>query len=93
MRVLLPPIGLAVGVVAGAIAGAGKGSNSIDDAGSAIAVGAIVGTTAGMLIPVALDGFALSYEKVEVEDEPKATAKAPPAFTIVPTINGFAGTF
>lgn len=92
MRVLLPPVGFGIGVIAGAIVGASKTNNSLDEAGSAIAVGAIVGTTTGVLIPVALDAAALGYEKVDVEEETKA-AKAQPSFSIVPTINGVAGTF
>jgi hypothetical protein len=100
MRVLLPPIGLVVGLVVGAIAGASDQSNSIEDASSAIATGAVAGFFIGVAIPVALDAAALSWEKTEVPG-PQAKAwgsphtalrpKPAPSLTMRPILRPTAG--
>lgn len=100
MRILLPPIGFVIGLIAGAIAGAGKPNNSLDEVGSALWTGAIVGTVGGMLIPVAIDAAALGYEKVETETTAKAK-KPLPLFSVTPQLSvgqgrgtmGLGGTF
>jgi hypothetical protein len=95
LRLFLPWLGLGVGVISGLIAGASKSSNSLDDTGSAIYTGGVVGFWVGVAIPVAIDAAALGWEKEDVPNTPvrptgKLTVK--PILSIQPERSGgFAG--
>lgn len=91
MRVLLPPIGLVVGIVVGAIAGASDRNNSIEDASSSIATGAVAGFFIGVAIPVVLDAAVLSWEKNEVPNTARVRMPATPTLTMRPILRPTAG--
>lgn len=92
MRVLLPPIGLVVGIIVGAIAGASDRNNSIEDASSSIATGAVAGFFIGVAIPVALDAAVLGWEKNEVPNTSRIpTMPKTPALTMRPILRPTAG--
>jgi hypothetical protein len=86
MRVLLPPIGLVVGLVVGAISAAGDSGRSNEDT---LATAMAAGFFIGVAIPIALDAAVLGWEKNEVPN----TARAPkaPTLTMRPILTPTAG--
>jgi hypothetical protein len=83
LRALVPPLGLGIGLITGLIAGIGE-SNSIDDPGDPLFVGAVAGTAIGIAIPMVVDAVGLAYEKVDVDS---ASRRTPRTFALSPIVD------